>query len=115
MILQQVSKLLAVMYVVSAFSEQFSLSSFSKVLGDNYWSSYFHQASIGTHLTYQFLSHLTGRCKVRSLVDVEAYLYVYQYYEILSFVSIININSANQMHLKISHLLFNVVYCFCDI
>ncbi|KAJ1434987.1 SEPARIN core domain [Sesbania bispinosa] len=62
-VFQKVSKLLAVMYVVSALSEQFNLSSFSKALGENYWSSYFHQASIGTHLTYQFLSHLTGRCK----------------------------------------------------
>ncbi|XP_061337166.1 separase [Gastrolobium bilobum] len=70
-IFQKVSKLLAVMYVVSASSEQFSLSSFSKALGENYWSSYFHQASIGTHLTYQFLSHLTGRCKVQLLVDFQ--------------------------------------------
>ncbi|KAG4399168.1 hypothetical protein GLYMA_08G184200v4 [Glycine max] len=62
-IFQKVSKLLAVMCVVSSLSEQFSLSSFSKALGENYWSSYFHQASIGTHLNYQFLSHLTGRCK----------------------------------------------------
>ncbi|KAK7328241.1 hypothetical protein VNO77_22343 [Canavalia gladiata] len=62
-IFQKVSKLLAVMYVVSASNEQFSLSSFSKALGENYWSSYFHQASIGTHLTYQFLSHLTSRYK----------------------------------------------------
>jgi hypothetical protein len=74
MILQQVSNLLAVMFVVSSLSEQFSMPSFSKVFEENYWSSYFHQASIGTHLTYQFLSHLTGRCKVESLVDVEAYL-----------------------------------------
>ena len=76
MILQQVSKLLALMHVVSALTEQVSLSSFSKPLGENYWASYFHQASIGTHLTYQFLSHLTGRCKVQPLV--EAYLYEYQ-------------------------------------
>ncbi|RDX78338.1 Separase, partial [Mucuna pruriens] len=62
-IFQKVSKLLAVMCVVSSVSEQFSLSSFSKALGENYWSSYFHQASIGTHLTHQFLSHLTGRSK----------------------------------------------------
>ncbi|CAJ1963611.1 unnamed protein product [Sphenostylis stenocarpa] len=62
-IFRKVSKLLAVMCVVCSMSEQFSLSSFSKALGENYWSSYFHQASIGTHLTYQFLSHPTGRCK----------------------------------------------------
>ncbi|XP_020220359.1 separase isoform X1 [Cajanus cajan] len=62
-IFQKVSKLLAVMCVVSSLNEQFSLSSLSKALAENYWSSYFHQASIGTHLTYQFLSHLTGRGK----------------------------------------------------
>ncbi|KAI5448524.1 hypothetical protein KIW84_015801 [Lathyrus oleraceus] len=62
-VFQKVSKLLAVMYTVSSVSEQFSMPSFSKVFDENYWSSYFHQASIGTHLTYQFLSHLTGRCK----------------------------------------------------
>ncbi|XP_019425826.1 PREDICTED: separase isoform X1 [Lupinus angustifolius] len=62
-IFEKVSKLLAVMYVVSASSEQFSLSSFSKVLGENCWASYFHQASIGTHLTYRFLSHVSERYK----------------------------------------------------
>lgn len=91
MILQQVSKLLAVMYVVSASSEQFSLSSFSKALGENYWASYFHQASIGTHLTYRFLSHLTRSCKVQPLVVAEAYLHANQY-GILSMNSIINVD-----------------------
>lgn len=64
MILWQVSKLLALMCVVSSISKQFSLLSFSRVLSENYWSSYFHQASIGTHLTHQFLSHPSGRSKV---------------------------------------------------
>ncbi|KAK7412084.1 hypothetical protein VNO78_03531 [Psophocarpus tetragonolobus] len=62
-IFQKVSKLLAVMCVVSSSNQQFSLLPLSKALGESYWSSYFHQASIGTHLTYQFLSHLPGRCK----------------------------------------------------
>ncbi|XP_012569077.1 separase isoform X2 [Cicer arietinum] len=62
-VFQKVSKLLAVMYVVSSLSEQFSLPFVGKVFDANYWSSYFHQASIGTHLNYQFLSHLTGKCK----------------------------------------------------
>ncbi|XP_058750289.1 separase-like isoform X2 [Vicia villosa] len=62
-VFQKVSKLLAMMYTVSSVSEQFSIPSYSKVFDENYWSSYFHQASIGTHLTFQFLSHLTGRCK----------------------------------------------------
>ncbi|XP_014518647.1 separase isoform X1 [Vigna radiata var. radiata] len=62
-IFQKVSKLLALMCVVSSISKQFSLLSFSRVLSENYWSSYFHQASIGTHLTHQFLSHPSGRSK----------------------------------------------------
>jgi len=85
MLLQQVSKLLAVMYVVSSLSEQFSMPSFSKVFDENYWSSYFHQASIGTHLTYQFLSHTSGECKVQSLVDVRAYLH-FMFINILEFI-----------------------------
>ncbi|WJX81047.1 separase [Trifolium repens] len=62
-VFQKVSNLLAVMYVVSSLNEQFSMPSFSKVFDENYWSSYFHQAAIGTHLTYQFYSHLTRQCK----------------------------------------------------
>ncbi|XP_024626543.1 separase [Medicago truncatula] len=58
-----VSNLLAVVYAVSSLSEQFSMPSLSKVLDENYWSSYFHQAAIGTYPTYQFISHLTERCK----------------------------------------------------
>ncbi|MED6119530.1 hypothetical protein PIB30_012720 [Stylosanthes scabra] len=61
-IFQKVSKLLAVIHV-SALREQISMSSLSQPLSENYWASYFHQASIGTHYTHQFLSNLTGRCK----------------------------------------------------
>jgi len=85
MLLQQVSKLLAVMYVVSSSSEQFLMPSFSKVFDENYWSSYFHQASIGTHLTYQFLSHTSGGCKVQSLVDVQ-FRHIFMFINILKFI-----------------------------
>ncbi|MED6149926.1 hypothetical protein PIB30_067258 [Stylosanthes scabra] len=61
-IFQKVSKLLVVIHV-SALREQISMSSLSQPLSENYWASYFHQASIGTHYTHQFLSNLTGRCK----------------------------------------------------
>ncbi|KAL1336318.1 hypothetical protein HN51_030706 [Arachis hypogaea] len=61
-IFQKVSKLLAVIHV-STLREQISMSSLSQTLSENYWASYFHQASIGTHYTHQFLSNLTGRCK----------------------------------------------------
>lgn len=73
--LQQVSRLLAVIYIVSALNEKFSLSSFNKELDENFWASYFHQASIGTHLGYQFFSNLSGRCKVvQPLIDAEVCL-----------------------------------------
>ncbi|KAI9087156.1 hypothetical protein K1719_030791 [Acacia pycnantha] len=69
---QKVSRLLAVIYIVSASNEKFSLSSFSKALDENYWASYFHQASIGTHHGCQFFSKLSGRCKVvQPLIDAE--------------------------------------------
>ncbi|XLR32862.1 hypothetical protein HN51_052791, partial [Arachis hypogaea] len=61
LILQQVSQLLSVTYVVSESREKLSLPYISKSLGENAWASCFHQASIGTHDTHS--SPLTGRCK----------------------------------------------------
>ncbi|XP_059463278.1 separase isoform X5 [Corylus avellana] len=70
-LLQKVSQLLATVYVLSASTELFPLFSSCKALSENHWASYFHQASLGTHLSYQFFSNMTGRCKVQ-LVDAEA-------------------------------------------
>lgn len=69
---QKVSKLLAVIYVLSSTSKLFSLSSSSKVLSESHWASFFHQASLGTHLNYKFLSNMSWRFKAQDIVDTEA-------------------------------------------
>ncbi|WCJ18437.1 hypothetical protein M5689_000788 [Euphorbia peplus] len=60
---QKVSRLISVIYTLSSSSELFSLPSHCKVLSEGHWASYFHQASLGTHLTYQFFSSATSKCK----------------------------------------------------
>ncbi|XP_065870788.1 separase isoform X2 [Euphorbia lathyris] len=64
---QKVSRLISVIYTLSSSSELFSLPSHCKVLSEGHWASYFHQASLGTHLTYQFFSSATGKCKAEHL------------------------------------------------
>lgn len=61
-------------YVLSASTELFPSLSSCKALSETYWASYFHQASLGTHLNYQFFSNMTGRCKDQQLVDAEVCL-----------------------------------------
>ncbi|KAL5787518.1 hypothetical protein ACOSP7_004467 [Xanthoceras sorbifolium] len=68
---QKVSRLLAAMYILSASSKLFSLSSSCKVLSESHWASFFHQASLGTHLNYQFLSNMSWRFKAQQLLDSE--------------------------------------------
>ncbi|KAJ4717002.1 putative Separase [Melia azedarach] len=68
---QKVSRLLAVMYILSSTSKHFSLSSSSKELSESHWASFFHQASLGTHLSYQFLSNMSRRCKAQDLLYPE--------------------------------------------
>ena len=92
---QQVSKLLATIYVLSASTEFFPLSPSCKALSENHWASYFHQASLGTHLNYQFLSNMIGRCKVQHLVDAEvcsqASLFAYPFLIIGPTASFVNL------------------------
>ncbi|WCJ24668.1 hypothetical protein M5689_006610 [Euphorbia peplus] len=64
---QKVSRLISVIYTLSSSSELFSLQSHCKVLSEGHWASYFHQASLGTHLTYQFFSSATSKCKAGHL------------------------------------------------
>ncbi|XP_047976121.1 separase isoform X2 [Salvia hispanica] len=54
-LLQKVSRLLAVIYVLSTSLEQFSLSS-NEQGSESQWASFFHQASLGTQLNQQLLS-----------------------------------------------------------
>ncbi|XP_040366322.1 separase isoform X3 [Rosa chinensis] len=68
---QKVSRLLAAIFLLSASSELFSLSSSCKKLHENHWASYFHQASIGTHLNYQFFTKVSERCKLQHLLNGE--------------------------------------------
>ncbi|KAK9290720.1 hypothetical protein L1049_008894 [Liquidambar formosana] len=69
---QKVSRLLAAIYVLSASSEPFSLClSSCKVLSESHWASFFHQASIGTHLNHQLFSSMAGKPVAHNLIDVE--------------------------------------------
>ncbi|CAN1228737.1 ESP1 [Linum grandiflorum] len=53
-LLKKVSRLLSTIYIISASRGLFSLPLCNKVLSESHWASYFHQASLGTHLNYQF-------------------------------------------------------------
>ncbi|XP_022149194.1 separase isoform X2 [Momordica charantia] len=66
-LLQKVSKLLAAVHVISSSRELFSLPSSNQILTDSHWASYFHQASIGTHLNYQYFPYRTGSSCVQDL------------------------------------------------
>ncbi|CBI23880.3 unnamed protein product, partial [Vitis vinifera] len=71
-IFQKVSRLLAAIYVLSASSEPFSLPPSScKALSECHWASYFHHASLGTHLNHQFFSNMAGKLKAQNLLNVE--------------------------------------------
>ncbi|KAK3002113.1 hypothetical protein RJ639_021722 [Escallonia herrerae] len=69
--MQQVSRLLAVLYVLSTSVDSFSLSS-CEVPSASQWASYFHQASLGTHLNHQLFLHMVGKQKFRDSMDVES-------------------------------------------
>ncbi|KAL7205879.1 hypothetical protein ACSBR2_018738 [Camellia fascicularis] len=71
-LVQKVSRLLAAIFVISASTELFSPSlSPCKALSESHWASYFHQASLGTHLNHQLFSSMTGKQKVQDPMDVE--------------------------------------------
>lgn len=57
--LWQVSRLLALIYVVSASREKNQFLISCNVLSENYWAAYFHQASVGTHHDLQLLSAIS--------------------------------------------------------
>ncbi|XVF00736.1 hypothetical protein REPUB_Repub04eG0027100 [Reevesia pubescens] len=67
-LLQKVSRLLSAIYLLSATNEQFALPS-CKALSESHWASYFHQASLGTHLNYQFFPNSCGRSNAQRFVD----------------------------------------------
>ncbi|GFY89199.1 separase [Actinidia rufa] len=71
-LVQKVSRLLAAIFVLSASTEIFSpYLSPCKELSESHWASYFHQASLGTHLNHKLLSSLIGKQKVQDPMDVK--------------------------------------------
>ncbi|KAK8567876.1 hypothetical protein V6N12_006446 [Hibiscus sabdariffa] len=65
---QEVSRLLSAVYLLSATNEHFTLPS-CKAPSEGQWASYFHQASIGTHLNNQFFPNTSGRSNAQRFVD----------------------------------------------
>lgn len=57
------SRLLALIYVVSASTKNLSSPTSSKVFSENCWAAYFHQASVGTHHNLQLLSAISVKHK----------------------------------------------------
>ncbi|KAI7738304.1 hypothetical protein M8C21_012966, partial [Ambrosia artemisiifolia] len=56
---QKVSRVLAVLYTLSPSIKTFSMpTSSASSLSESQWASYFHQASLGTHVNYQLFSRL---------------------------------------------------------
>ncbi|XP_024980177.1 separase [Cynara cardunculus var. scolymus] len=71
MLFQKVSRLLAVLYTLPHSNKAFSmLSSSSNVLSECQWASYFHQASLGTHLNHQLFSSVEKH-KDQKTTDVD--------------------------------------------
>ncbi|GMI95423.1 EXTRA SPINDLE POLES, RADIALLY SWOLLEN 4, homolog of separase, HOMOLOGY OF SEPARASE 1 [Hibiscus trionum] len=68
LLFKKVSRLLSVVYLLSATNEHFTLPS-SKELSESHWASYFHQASLGTHRDNQFFPNTSGRTNDQRFVD----------------------------------------------
>ena len=78
-ILQQVSRLLSAIFVLSSSSKTFSLPNYSKVLSESHWASFFHQASLGNNLNYQFLSNTTPKHRTQNFADDQVNLHAYHF------------------------------------
>lgn len=74
-VLEQVSRLLAAVYVLSTSVKSFALPS-SKVISERHWASFFHQASIGAHFNLQLFSTLMKHRNDLNLLDSEVYFSV---------------------------------------
>ncbi|XP_057494488.1 LOW QUALITY PROTEIN: separase-like [Actinidia eriantha] len=71
-LVQKVSRLLAAIFVLSASTDFFSpYLSPCKELSESHWASYFHQASLGTHLNHKLLSSLIGKQKDQDPMNVK--------------------------------------------
>ncbi|XP_010540470.1 PREDICTED: separase isoform X2 [Tarenaya hassleriana] len=67
---QKVSSLLAALYLLAASSAEFSLQCTDE-LSASHWVSYFHQASLGTHISFQFFSNVSRGHMQRCQSDKE--------------------------------------------
>ncbi|OVA03751.1 Peptidase C50 [Macleaya cordata] len=75
LLFQKVSRLLAVIFLLSTSGGPLCLPHFSdKVLSVSHWAAYFHQASVGTYLNHQFLSNPSGQLRTCNLKDFEVCL-----------------------------------------
>jgi separase len=68
---QKVSRLLASLYLLSSSNSEFTFESDGNELSASHWVSFFHQASLGTHLSYHFISNLSQKHKSQCLSDKE--------------------------------------------
>ncbi|CAB79252.1 putative protein [Arabidopsis thaliana] len=66
-----VSRLLASLYLLSSSNSEFTFESDGNELSASHWVSFFHQASLGTHLSYHFISNLSQKHKSQCLSDKE--------------------------------------------
>ncbi|KAK4751903.1 hypothetical protein SAY87_020701 [Trapa incisa] len=70
-LLQEVARLLAITFIYSASCVPLSTS--CNALSENYWASFFHQASIGSHLNNQVSLHIIQKTKGHNEVVVGGY------------------------------------------
>lgn len=68
--MQQVSRLLTIIYVLSTSLDAFSISP-DEALSQSQWASFFHQASIGSHFNQQLVSSMMKKPKAEGMMDVE--------------------------------------------
>ncbi|KAL9818505.1 Separase [Arabidopsis thaliana] len=68
---QKVSRLLASLYLLSSSNSEFTFEYDGNELSASHWVSFFHQASLGTHLSYHFISNLSQKHKSQCLSDKE--------------------------------------------
>ncbi|KAK4438264.1 Separase [Sesamum alatum] len=70
LLFQKISRLLASIYVLSTSLKQFSLSP-SEEGSESQWASFFHQASLGSHLNQQILSGIVQKKQSQIATDSE--------------------------------------------
>ena len=74
--MQQVSRLLTVLYMLSTSVEAFSMSP-DEAVSQSHWATFFHQASIGSHFNQQLLSSMMRKPKVEGMMGLEVCVLIY--------------------------------------